>query len=389
MSDPVRDPRKEFYRPEIIEQLKSLPTASFSSYLMALAAHQRGLDVLFVRSLRRVSRHWSKLPDSVHPIYFLATDGRKTHSFNITMGDLTPLPAVQLSRDKGRTKAILDRAGLPVPPGILVKSREFEKAQRWMAGHPEASFVLKPSRGTLGTGLHLGLTPREVLELLSIKTMPEMVLETQFFGNEYRVSVVGDRVAATYQRWTNTVMGNGRDSIAALIRARNAIRAESWYFSSRLLKETAAQKYLMLKGRSLTDVPVLGERVALADASTIANGGDAEDATDRAPAETARVSIAACKALGLPNAGVDVFHDPRTGRVMILELNARAQLGGHTMTTKGTGSANLIAEAIIDHYFPAPAGFAFRRDSVLDMGPVLQGFARGAGEVMVPAPTQT
>jgi D-alanine-D-alanine ligase-like ATP-grasp enzyme len=369
-----------FYTPEILEQLQAVPAASFSSYLMALAAHQRGFDVMFVRSLKRVARRWSGLKDTVKPVYFLVSDGRKTHSFNMSIGDLTPFPSSQLSRNKERTKEILSRAGVPVPPGITVRGRELEKAQAWMMRHPGAKFVLKPVTGSQGVGLHLGLSPREVLELVSIRSLPEMVLETQFSGDDYRIYVAGGVCVAAFQRWTGAVVGNGRDSILRLIERKNHERLQNWYFRDRLIDLKEVQKYLLIKGRRFEDVPVLGERVILADAANTARGGEIEDATHRIPAAVAKASVEACRVIGLPNGGVDIFHDPRTDQVTILELNARAQIGGHTMPSKGIGSANRVAEAIMLHYFPpAPGSSAvLDRSRILDFAPVARAFAAGA-----------
>jgi len=367
-------------------QLALISSNLFSTYLMALAAHHRGLPVTFVKSLRNISARWQKLADFELPKSFIVAHGHHTHSFNITIGDRTGLTAALLAGDKNRTKLMLARAGLPVSAGISVKAQEFRKARGMMAAHPDARFVLKPIAGSLGKGVHNGLAAQEVFDLLSIKTIPEMVLEVQVSGNEYRAFVVGNRVAAAFQRWPAQVVGNGRDSIAVLIASKNWQRAQNLNLVNKLINPLDAAKLLAIRQRRMTDIPVLGERVLLADAANTASGGDIEDATHHLPEAAAAIAVAAARVVGLPTAGVDLFHDPQTNSVVVLELNSRPQIGGHSFPSRGTGSGNVVAEAVMDFYFPATAAFPRQPGRVLDMKAVVDAFAAGAPSVTVPPP---
>lgn len=91
-------------------QLALISSNLFSTYLMALAAHHRGLPVTFVKSLPNISARWQKLADFELPKSFIVAHGHHTHSFNNTIGDRTGLTAALLAGDKNRTKLMLARA---------------------------------------------------------------------------------------------------------------------------------------------------------------------------------------------------------------------------------------------------------------------------------------
>lgn len=125
----------------------------------------------------------------------------------------------------------------------------------------------------------------------------------------------------------------------------------------------------------MTRVPALGERVILSVSNNQADGGDAVGQTGNLDPDLARLAIAACNAVGVPNAAVDMMVDG--ARAYVLEVNARAGIIGHSCVSSGTGAGNAVAEAIVDWYFPTPDGaLPVRSRAMLDCTDLLAAFAR-------------
>lgn len=353
----------DFTLPQHREALLSRGKSDLSVYLMALAAYQRGLDITFYGS-SVAARHmaWGVPIESSFPRLFVISDGKKSHLFNSTVGDLTSAYAAALAANKEQSKQLFKKAGIATPGGVLFNGRNHLAVDNFLTRSGSSSFIIKPVSGSLSRGVLVRLNKNDVRQYLKrFGEDRKLLVEENILGREYRVYVVDDRIAATYERRGVFVVGNGRDTVAQLIQNRNARVKEdplSIYYPIDLAR---ASDFLAICGQTLQQTPVLGQKIHLDLTKNRREGGVYADVTLALREDVAQTAIRAAKAADLPNSGIDIIEND--DGIFVLEVNVRAGIGPHSLPFEGPGSGNAIAEAIVDHYFPSPEPIC--RDSTL------------------------
>ena len=127
-------------------------------------------------------------------------------------------------RDKKLTNRLLDSAGLPVPRSEVVETEDEAVAAAKRIGYP---CVLKPLDGNHGRGVALNLrTEEEVRAAFDVALRQsrsgDVVVESYITGNDYRVLVIGGKLAAVAERVPASVIGDGEHTIRELVDATNA-----------------------------------------------------------------------------------------------------------------------------------------------------------------------
>jgi hypothetical protein len=112
--------------------------------------------------------------------------------------------------------------------------------------------------------------------------------------------------------------------------------------------------YLRKQGRYPDDVPPENAVITLSTTKNILAGADSRNALNLVNDSVRDVAVAACKVLGLPNAGVDIIisDNPAQPGAFVLEANQRALIGSHSFPSAGEWGGNPVSEAILDWYFP-------------------------------------
>lgn len=343
----------DFSDPKLLAQIWEFGAGHLCSYLIALAAVQRGLDVTFYgSSLDSRSAGRSRAFTSAVPRLFSISDGKRSCFFDQSSGFDTGNDAWEVARDKGKSKAAFIRSGVPTPNGIMANTSVPKQLAEFLRYSTARKFVAKPSDGSLGRGVVVDLDRNGVIELVQRGGKNLTLVEEQIEGREYRVYVAGGRVAAAYEKPGCFVVGNGKLTIAQLIAERNRKRQQNPYLAKSLIDPVFAANFLARSRIPINAVPILGAAIKLHHAKNIAIGGIPRECTETLSPACANAAVAACAAVGLANAGVDVIVDARGPHV--LELNSRAHIGGHSFPFDGTGCGNATAEAIVDIHFPTP-----------------------------------
>ncbi len=345
-------------------------------YLMVLAAWQRGLTVEFFGSQADARVNIKNMPaQSAEPALFSITDGRNRHFFCLSMGDATTPEIGDLARNKDVTKRRFMQAGVRTPRAALWTGHNLSEIVSFAAQIPGRTFVVKPSGGSLREGVQMGLPAAQVIQRLSNIGATPTLIEEQIVGLEYRAYVVDGRVVAAGAKPGISVTGNGRESIAQLIQRKNAPRLIDPVLQSCIIDLAAAVQHLAERGQTAARVPALGERVVLSESNNLADGADVYSVIDTLDPDIEQMAIAACAAIGLPNGGVDIIFDGK--QAYVLELNVRAAIGSHSFPSVGPGVGNVVAEAIVDWYFPTPDGTPpLRHTAVLDSTEVAAAFKK-------------
>jgi len=356
-----------------------------NAYLLALAAWQRGLKVTFHYEMASHCERFAHLPlAGVRGELMTISDGEVHHAFYRVLGDRTSLTASRQAESKPHTKAVLEKAGLDVPEGVVITPDRHAEAQAFLARHPGARFLLKPVNGTLGRGVLRNLDAEQVASHLQ-STHEPLLLEEYVVGTEYRVYVTAGRVVMALIRRPASVLGDGRCTIAELVEHKAAERrAHSVYREDPLELDDAAMVFLADGGRHPDQVPPVGERVFLSDVASLHAGGDMIDGMQSLPVWAAELAVRAAQVLELPFAGLDMIVTPEAPqaaaaesparRAVILEANQNPYIRLTAVPAPGIleTTSNAVAESIIDHYFPASIGNARHPHASFDFQAICQ-----------------
>lgn len=270
----------------------------------------------------------------------------------------TSLIGAELAGDKHVAKQMLADIGLPVPKGELVRTlgQLHEAATR--LGRP---LVVKPRDGNQGRGVTTNIVDHGQLEAAfaaAVAISRRVVVEQMLVGSDHRFLVVEGKLVAVAQRVPAHVIGNGSDTIAALIERVNAdpLRGVGHEASlTRIATDDALHAFLHSRGQTLDTVPKAGERVVLAGTANLSTGGTAIDRTEQVHPDNANIAIQAAAVLGLDVAGIDILSPDISSSLHqtgggIVEVNAAPGLRMHLAPSQGTPRD--VARPIVASLFP-------------------------------------
>ncbi|ULH17796.1 cyanophycin synthetase (plasmid) [Deinococcus sp. KNUC1210] len=271
----------------------------------------------------------------------------------------TSFIATETASDKALTKRLLDRAGLPVPRGAVVRSAEEAVRAAGRIGFP---VVTKPLDGNHGRGVSLDLLDAAQVQAGFEQAQAHsraVIVEQQFTGNDHRVLVVGGQVVAVAERIPAHVVGDGEHTIAELVERVNADpRRGDGHEQVMTRIQIDAHVLGLLQRQSLTpqSVPAAGQTIFLRDTANLSTGGTAVDRTDVIHPDNATIARRAAQVIGLDVAGIDLIspdirrslHETGGG---IVEVNAAPGFRMHLQPSEG--QARNVAVPVIDMLFPA------------------------------------
>ena len=189
---------------ELEKLIRLAERLAFGPSTQALLDEAAGRDIPYIR-LDRFSL--VQLGQGVHQQRIRAT---------MTSPDERASPSTS-RRDKKLTNRLLDSAGLPVPRSEVVEAEDEAVAAAKRIGYP---CVLKPLDGNHGRGVALNLRTEEDVRAafavaLRQSRSGDVVVETYITGNDYRVLVIGGKLAAVAERVPASVTGDGEHTIRA------------------------------------------------------------------------------------------------------------------------------------------------------------------------------
>ncbi len=287
--------------------------------------------------------------------------GRYLKRLQATLTSESSCLAADIAGDKSLAKLVLESAGIPVPRGQVVGSAE-EAIVAWR--QMQCPVVTKPCDGNQGRGVSLNLNSEEEVLLgwqIASRYSEEVLLEEYVAGKHYRLLVVNDRLVAAAERIPAHVVGNGYDTVLALIEKTNADPNRGEEHEKPLTKivvDDIAEAVLARQGYNLHSVPANGAIVWLRNNANLSTGGTARDVTDLVHPQLAQTVVRATRLIGLDVAGVDLvtrdISEPfLVGTGAIIEINAAPGIRMHHFPTEG--KKRDVAAAIIASLYPAGA----------------------------------
>ncbi|TDD81787.1 cyanophycin synthetase [Actinomadura darangshiensis] len=322
----VPDPSADLARVAAVHEEERL---GVSTAALARAARERGVPVRRVGGLNLLRLGY----------------GRHRRLVWAAMTDATSAIGMEVAGDKRLAHRVLADAGLPVPEGRVAASpAEALEALRDIGG----PVVVKPLAGHQGEGVHIELTtPPEVVAAFASAAGDdgEVLVESYIPGGDYRVLVVGGRVAAAAELTAACVTGDGTATVEALVERVNADPARGEGHDrplTRLVLGPTELALLARQGHGPASVPGDGERVWLRRNANLSTGGTSRDVTADVHAEVAAMCVRAAAAAGMDVCGIDlrlpdIASPPpaERGAAGILEVNAAPGLRMHLAPHEG------------------------------------------------------
>jgi cyanophycin synthetase len=286
--------------------------------------------------------------------------GKYQERIRATMTSMTSALAVDIASDKKMTNRLLAAAGLPVPRSEVVRTADEAVAAAGRIGYP---VVTKPLDGNHGRGVGLSLAKEKAVRTGFQRALKEsrdgrVVVETFIKGNDYRVLVIGGRMAAIAERQPAHVVGDGEHTVRELVEITNqdprrGIGHEK--VLTRITIDADAGQLVRAQGFGFDDVPPEGERIFLVATGNMSTGGISIDRTWEAHEDNVEIAEEAARVVGLDVAGIDFLAPDITLPVRetggaIVEVNAAPGFRMHTHPTEG--EPQYVAKPVIDSLFP-------------------------------------
>jgi len=284
--------------------------------------------------------------------------GRRARRLLSTHTDRTSLLAQQIVKNKATTNVLLSEAGLPVPRQGVAKTEAacVELAQR--IGYP---VVVKPAAQDFGRGVHAGLMSGDEVKRAYAQASAYglTLVESHVEGREYRLTVVGNRVLAAYERISPTLSGDGVRTVGQLLDELNADPRRGRYPDGLVRIERDEEMVEMFRRQNLSaeSIPAAGSVVQLLRNPMIARGGTPVACLDQLHPDNRRMIERAVRLVGLDVAGVD-FITPDISRSWrelggaILEINSQPLL----VSERIADPAHSIYDKILNSLFAGGNG---------------------------------
>jgi cyanophycin synthetase len=271
--------------------------------------------------------------------------------------DRTSAIAESIAQDKDLTKSLLAAVGVPVPEGHHARTAEDAWKAAEKIGLP---VVVKPRKGNQGRGVSVRLCSREaVLSAFEIAVAHdgEVIVERHVEGADFRLLVIGGRLASAARREPPRVIGDGKHTIKELVDIENLDPRRGDDHSTSLSKlrlDEIALEILAEQSYKVESVPAKGTVVVLRRNANLSTGGTAADVTDEVHPDVARRAIEAAEMVGLDIAGIDIVAERvdqplEVTRGAIVEVNAAPGLRMHLEPSSGKPRA--VGTAIIESMF--------------------------------------
>ncbi|MFV8270105.1 cyanophycin synthetase [Flavobacterium sp. GT2N3] len=278
--------------------------------------------------------------------------------FQATITCKTSSIAVDIACNKELTKKMLDMASIPVASGSICVDEDDLAETIKKIGYP---IVLKPLDGNHGKGASINVTNWEdaVSGLAFAKEYSKRIIVEKFItGFDFRILVIDNKLVAAAKRVPAHVIGNGNDTIQALIETTNLDPRRGYGHENVLTQidvDRDTEDLLEKLGYTLDTIPRIGEIVFLKSTANLSTGGTSVDVTDMMHPENIFLAERISRVIGLDVCGVDIMAENLTQPLkenggVILEVNAAPGFRMHLAPSEGL--PRNVASPVIDMLYP-------------------------------------
>ncbi|MFN3389419.1 MAG: N-acetylglutaminylglutamine synthetase [Allosphingosinicella sp.] len=293
---------------------------------------------------------------------FQLHSGGRTIRCRESLTELTSAVALSICDDKAMTRRIVEAAGVSVPEEVEASDMDAVRAMLEKHG----SLVVKPARGEQGRGVAVDLDTMEAVERaieVAGAHSGRVLVESYHKGDDLRLIVIGFKLVAAAIRRPAEVVGNGRDTVRALIERQSRRRSAATGGESTIPLDGETERTVAKAGFTFDDVPPEGLAFPVRKAANLHTGGTIHDVTAMVHPRLVEAAIKVARAIEIPVVGVDfIVRNPTEPDYVFIEANERPGLANH--------EPQPTAERFIDLLFPlsmpASAREARRNDAPHD-----------------------
>ncbi|HUD08670.1 MAG TPA: ATP-grasp domain-containing protein [Candidatus Saccharimonadales bacterium] len=270
---------------------------------------------------------------------FLVSRKFKIASNLITGGETTKF--------KDLTYLLLNNKGIPTPKTISIHRKLLPNELHARLKTLKFPIIVKDAQGSQSKGIFANIADIKTAEKIikrEIKNFPRLIAQEMVKGDEYRITVLGNKLLGAVKLIPPRIIGNGKDSVRKLIEQKQKNARRKTPFDSSLNNTLAEQ------GFSLRSIPKKGTIVYIRRNSVLDEGGETEDATDQVHKKIKAMCTAAAMATGKYLAGIDVMcddisKDPRKQNFNIIEINGKPDIYLHYNPTRGK-TRNVVKDIV-------------------------------------------
>lgn len=238
-----------------------------------------------------------------------------------------------LAKNKEITYRLWERRSIPFPRSRYFKNI-FSFPHATADLHLKFPVVFKKSNGKKSIGIHTNIVSFHELEKVVARSEGSFIIQEMVFGKEYRVLVYKDRLLGALELVPPQIIGNGTDTIAALIQKKNIKLQKKIVINEKVIHT------LKKNSLALDVVPEKGSCILLQENSCLAEGGSSIDCTDVIHADMLELAKKAARAVNMKLAGIDIICedisiDPSKQKVSFLETNSFPDMSIHYEPTIG------------------------------------------------------
>jgi cyanophycin synthetase len=280
--------------------------------------------------------------------------------FNDIYTSIIPFPSAIVVEDKYYAKKFLQSHGLLVAPGEIFTEETIKQALEF-GEKIEYPVVLKPTVGSHGNHVFLDIQNKKELEK-KIRHFCKnkygngfYLVEKEYKGNEFRLFITQKGFFACVSRIPANVIGNGIDTIRALVDKENYRRMNPRNTClCEIHFDEISQDFFEKYNIDISYIPKLGEVVSLRQNSNVSTGGNCYEITNTVhPSIVSLAKSVLSKFNDLPFIGIDLICEDITKPLkeyVICELDCTPGLSMHMMPEKG--EPQNVAKEIVDVIFP-------------------------------------
>ncbi|MFC0338545.1 Phosphoribosylglycinamide synthetase, ATP-grasp (A) domain [Kushneria avicenniae] len=278
------------------------------------------------------------------------TKGRQQVVFHIN-APRVPIDVHLMERDKLLVKELLRRNGLPTPAGEAFI--DFQSGYGYFAQCKRPQ-VVKPSDGFASRGVTIDVTtPAQFRNAWqkAKKVGRTVIIEDMIQGEEIRLYFHEGEFVEARLRAPAFIIGNGANTVAELIEAKNTYRAKNPVTIKGLIQQTPV---LEKAGRCLDDIPAKGEWVELGEGRMVAMGSD--NLPLKVDESVLEMATRAAHLLPSRACGVDMFVEEleHSDGVWFTEINSSTpNISAFHFPSTGLGTA--LAKRLLTHAFETSA----------------------------------
>ncbi len=287
--------------------------------------------------------------------------GVNQQRFQATITGKTSSIAVDMACNKELTKKMLEEAAIPVPLGGMAQDEEELKSVVSKIGYP---LVIKPLNGNHGRGQTINVTDWETALQGFIdaqKVSTKVIVERYVTGYDFRVLVINNKLVAAARRVPAHVIGDGEQSIEALINIENQDPRRGYGHENvltEIIVDGHTEELLSRLNYSLDTVPQKGEVVFLKSTANLSTGGTSIDVTDMVHPENVTLCERISKIIGLDVCGIDIMAENLTQPLKetsgcVLEVNAAPGFRMHLAPSEGL--PRNVAAPVVEMLYPPGA----------------------------------